>query len=247
MKLAHRIHRTLSPILYGEGLSVVPRGIGASWPQRRYLRQLLRTLDVDCVLDVGANAGIYGTELRLIGYDGLIFSFEPDPAVLPALRARASRDAKWHVFDYALGSKAGEAVFNVMNVSLFNSFRAPSTTETAMHADANTIKHQIVVPIRTLNELLPELIMRHGLNRPFLKMDTQGYDLEVFRGASQLYKLIQGLQSEVALRRIYEDSASWMDSIREYESAGFDLDALFKVNAESRGLIEMDCYMLRGW
>lgn len=200
---------------------------------------------MDCVLDVGANSGIYGTELRLIGYDGLILSFEPDPDVFPALKARAAGDGRWHAFDYALGSEAGDALFNVMNVSLFNSFRVPRSDETDRHADANSIKQQIVVPVRTLNDVLPDLMSRHGFRRPFLKMDTQGFDLEVFRGGNEVYPKIVGLQSEVAIRHIYEGSASWAESVQVYEQAGFELDALFKVNAESRGLIEMDCYMLR--
>ena len=42
----------------------------------RRRKRLLDTLDVNCVLDVGANQGQFAEELRGVGFRGLIVSFQ---------------------------------------------------------------------------------------------------------------------------------------------------------------------------
>jgi len=70
-----------------------------------HLRQLLRRLAVDCVLDVGANIGQYRDFLRdKVLYDGPIVSFEPVGRHIEALRERSRSDRNWHIEGYALGN-----------------------------------------------------------------------------------------------------------------------------------------------
>ena len=42
-----------------------------------HLQRLIRSLRIDCLLDVGAERGNYAAKLREFGYQGQIFSFEP--------------------------------------------------------------------------------------------------------------------------------------------------------------------------
>jgi FkbM family methyltransferase len=244
MKFSHRLHRALSPIIYNDGWALVPPKIAPNWPQRKYLRSLLKQLNIDCVIDVGANVGQYGNELRMIGYNGLIISFEPAPDCFAALSKRASPDPLWHTVNLALGAEPGEVMFNEMNVSLFNSFRLPSANETDLFAAENCVKRQTKVAVEKLENVLPELQKKYGFHNIFLKMDTQGFDLQVFDGAKAVHSKIAALQSELPVKRIYQDSPSWRDAIAVYEGAGFELSALFPVNPKMAELIEMDCYLV---
>src|SRR5579863_3319899 len=99
----------------------------ASWPQKSFLRRFLTNRNVDCVLDVGANSGQFGSELRVIGYRGLIVSFEPDPDVFIQLQARAANDPRWICKNLALGAEQGALQLNRMARSEFNSFFKPTT------------------------------------------------------------------------------------------------------------------------
>src|ERR1700678_3413224 len=74
---------------------------------------MLRSPRIQTVLDVGANVGDYGVELREWGYKGRILSFEPASAAFKALSRRASADALWSVFNYALGGEEGLAEINI--------------------------------------------------------------------------------------------------------------------------------------
>jgi FkbM family methyltransferase len=245
VNLLRKLHAACSFILYGEQFAIVPSKINAKWPQRKFLRHLLLSLDVDCVLDVGANTGQYATELRLIGYRGLIISFEPSVGCFVQLERAAKADPKWVVVNCALGSHSGEGLLNEMTTSQFNSFYTPSLDETEYHKQYNIVARTTAVKIDTLDKALTELQARHGFRRPFLKMDTQGYDLEVFRGGQKVHNTLVGLQSEVPFKRIYEGAPRWEEAIAEYETAGFELVGLYKVNPHEIQLIECDCYMLR--
>ena len=91
-----------------------------------HLRELLARLEIDCVLDVGANAGQYHDFLReRVQYDGTIVSFEPLSRHVEALRERSRGDGNWHIEGYALGSSEGSLQINVMVSDQFSSFLEP--------------------------------------------------------------------------------------------------------------------------
>jgi FkbM family methyltransferase len=241
-RLKERLHAGFSPLLYGDGFSIVPRSVKRQWPQRAFLRRYLKQLEVDCVLDVGANVGQYGSELRRIGYQGRILSFEPDPSCYACLEQVSSRDPLWSAYNIALGSKAGEATLNLMAVSLFNSFQSPMVSETASFEKANAVVEQQSVRVETLSDLWPTLQQRFGLTNVFLKMDTQGFDLQVFNGAAAIHDKIAGLQTEIGLKRLYKGVPHWAEAINSYLQCGFELTGIFPVNPQDGELVELDCY-----
>ena len=59
-----------------------------------HLALILKQLDVNLVLDVGANTGQFGSLLRGCGYNGDIFSFEPTKESFDLLSLRAKKRLK---------------------------------------------------------------------------------------------------------------------------------------------------------
>lgn len=245
MTFQRRIHRLLSPLIYRDGLALVPSNLAGHWSERQFIRRLINRLNVDCVIDVGANVGQYARDLRLIGFGGTILSFEPDPTAFAKLRAASEHDCRWHVFNHALGDTRNIAELNIMKQSVFNSFRQPSRAETRHFAEINQVVSTIDVQVERLDAMLPDLHSRYGFKRPFLKTDTQGFDLEVLRGASGVCTEIVGIQCELAIQRLYEKSPVWTDALAEYGAAGFELVGVFPVHPLEPFLIECDCFFQR--
>jgi hypothetical protein len=82
--------------------------------------------------------------------------------------------------------------------------------------------------------------------RLFLKLDTQGFDLEVFKGLGMYTDQVSLIQSEVSLLPIYDGMPHWTQSIEAYEQAGFSVAGMFPVTRTRSGrVIEYDCLLLR--
>src|SRR5262245_19414364 len=92
----------------------------------QHLLHLFGALRINCVLDVGANVGDYGRELRRLGYRGRIVSFEPVAAAFAALRTRSLTDRDWRAHRLALGSRNGTATIHLRRGPTFHSFLPPS-------------------------------------------------------------------------------------------------------------------------
>jgi FkbM family methyltransferase len=216
-------------------------------PEQTHLRRLLDWLDVDCLFDVGANTGQYARMLRRrAGFNGRIVSFEPIPEAAADVRRQAERDPAWTVEQVALADESGSRVFHVMASSEFSSLSAPRTDEVGLFDKLNRPVRTITVETQTLAEAFPRLQARFGFQRPFLKLDTQGFDLAVLKGAGDILSRFVGFQSELAIHRIYQQSVDFREALTIYESLGFELSALVPNNAgHFPALIEIDCIMVR--
>jgi len=211
-----------------------------------HLRELLSRLEIDCVLDVGANAGQYHDFLRdRVLYDGTIVSFEPVSRHVEALRERCRSDGKWHIEGYALGSSDCDMNINVMVSDQFSSFLEPDNGRVTDYADLNVAAHTETVPVRKLDVVLPALKERIGFDRPYLKIDTQGFDIEVLRGAVETLSCVRALQTEASVRGIYKGMPGYTDIIRYLDERGFDITGLYPVSRDSAlRLVEFDCVMV---
>lgn len=183
---------------------------------------------------------------RKVGYKGLIISFEPIPSLAGELRRNAKKDSLWLVCEQALSSSDGAQIFNIMLGSEFSSLSTPRHDEVAMFKDMNLVQEHVTVKTETLTTAYMRLKEQHRFERPFLKMDTQGYDVRVFRSGISVVQEFVGLQSELAIKKIYTDSVDFKDALAEYEKAGFSLSALVPNNAGHFPLlVEADCLMVR--
>ena len=184
------------------------RAVGPDLLLHDHLSMLFERYDVNCVLDVGANRGQYGHELRHAGYRGRLLSFEPVEHLCRELQEAAAGDATWSAHRVALGREAGVFDINVTRHDVFSSFRAPIAFAAERFGAAAEVARHERVTVRRLEEVLDELFGSGPPPRCFLKMDTQGYDLEVFAGLGRWIEHVVGLQSEVAAIPLYAGHAA---------------------------------------
>jgi FkbM family methyltransferase len=214
-----------------------------------HLRRMLSTLRINCVLDVGAYHGGFARMLRRLGYLGLIISFEPVPTNFEVLEQAQVDDTDWRSHRLALGSTPGRSAIQVYTGATFHSFLPPNEYGLARFPDKLQVERTETVPVERLDNILDDLVQDLDDPRIFLKIDTQGYDLEVVRGLGDKVGAIRGLQVEMAVNPIYQNATnSFTDALSYLQSVGFQVSGLFPVTFNSPDkvqVVEFDCLMCR--
>jgi FkbM family methyltransferase len=133
------------------------------------------------VLDVGAHHGLYTLlASKCVGRTGRVIAFEPSPRERRrlALHLRINRCGNVDVHPCALGDRAGSAhLFLVEGIHDWcNSLRLPNVEERTS---------RVTVEVRRLDHLLETI----GWPRvDFIKLDVEGAELSVLKGAPQLLR-----------------------------------------------------------
>lgn len=211
-----------------------------------HLRNLVQLHRIDLVLDVGANRGQFARHVRRLGFQGRIVSFEPQSSLQGQLKAEASRDPDWMIVPCALGATAGTLRLQVFRNDTFSSLHPMNALGRERFAELVAEEKTEQVAIRTLDEVWPE-ISGGGPHRVLLKTDTQGHDLAVLQGATEVLGRTQAILTEAAMQPIYDDAPLYAELAAWLAARGFVPSGLFPIahRREDLALIELDAFFTR--
>ncbi len=212
------------------------RGL-VSWPKFSFLSFLMvsrlkaQGISPATVIDCGANVGQFAVATaKILGCK--LYSIEPLPESFQALRRNLKRFRNVETFQCALGERSGEIDFNVYPYT-----QACSVLSARDEAPSSVIR----VPIRRLDEVLSN----KPLPRPLLlKLDVQGYEIQVLRGATGILDRVDYILAETAINASGYVTGQCFDDLREYiVSLGFSFLGPLNVRFAPRSgrAEEMDC------
>jgi FkbM family methyltransferase len=187
-------------------------------------KQLLHHYDVDIVLDIGANAGQYAKELRTdLGYKGQIYSFEPLSSAFKDLSINSDKDEKWHVFNMALGSNEGTEEINIAGNSYSSSMLEMLSTHEESAPESKYIGKEII-KIKKLDSIFEGLCK--DSDNVYMKIDTQGFESEVIKGANNSLPKIDTIQMEMSLVPLYSGELPFEEMCMRMRESGYNLVGL---------------------
>src|SRR3984893_19422027 len=173
------------------------------------------------IADVGCRWGFAATWEQL-GCRSRAIRFEPDEDECERLRKRY-QDRPWvDIVAHALGAKAGPATLHIT--------REPACSSVYQPLDDGGDRHPRLEPQRLAARQQIELVTlddwcaRAGVNRvDLIKLDTQGSELDVLRGAARTLEGVVAVQTEVEFNRMYEAQPLFGDLDRFLRDHGFML------------------------
>lgn len=196
------------------------------------------------VLDIGANAGHYGRELRSGGYGGRIISFEPLSDPFEALRRESDRDPQWRCLQLALGKSEGASTMNVAANQAASSSLLPMESWVREAAPEMAYIGTETVHVTRLDDAATPLM--DAEDRVMLKLDVQGSELEVLRGGESTLGRAEVVETELSLVPLYEGQALWREALDYLQDAGFEVASLDPILHDNDGrLLQMDGIFVR--
>lgn len=161
------------------------------------------------VFDVGAYRGEFAQLCLELWPECRVVCFEALKSRLPDLQALAARTGRVRVFDCLIGATKRERV--PLHV------RETASSVLCEHHDQSGPSEEF--PMRTLDDVVQENLNSSGVD--FLKIDVQGYELEVLKGAEQTLQQLQVILLETNLLDIHKDVPLLAELIRWLEARGF--------------------------
>ena len=198
--------------LIAKARSMLRKG-GYDIVRHKELPEWLKLHEVDTILDIGANDGRYATEIRDAGWRGPIVSFEPQPVVFKRLEKRMKGDPEWRGFQIGLGNHDTMLTLNAYGLDVLSSFLKKKAADQEVR--------QIEVPVKRPEDLWINVL--NGRTRPFVKIDTQGFEMEIISGFGSRIKEVVGWQIELSVEPLYDGQPMMEVVIAKMREAGFSL------------------------
>jgi len=197
----------------------------------------------DGVLDIGANQGMFSTAVALANRQIAIHAFEPLPMLQEKLRHRTRTFGNVTVHKCALGSAPGTADLH------FGSFHEassllPMDQRHEAYFPGSSPTETVKVEVKTLDQFFSE---HPELHRVFMKLDVQGFELEVLSGAARSLDKIGAALVEISFEELYQGGATGEKLITTLFAHEFKLAGFFRplYRPGSSLPVSGDCLFLR--
>jgi len=190
---------------------------GLSWLYD--LQRFLGTRSLGAVFDVGANTGQTLKAVLRYAPDAAIHSFEPTDGAFATLQTKYGARANVRLHKLALGSRAETLQLQV---------RADSELNTLVAADSGAGGPTQTTEVATVDDIVAANNISH---LDLLKLDVQGWEMEVVRGAARLiadHNLLFVL-AEMTFRSDQREMQQFTELHDHLEAQGFVLSGLYEL------------------
>lgn len=232
-------------MIFAAGYEIRHKSLGTTDPFRQQ-SMLLAGVERPVIFDVGANIGAIAEKYRRLFSGAKIYAFEPFPEVYNELSRKMSGDQRIIPCKLALGSAQAKKSLRVNASSATNSLL--ETEESAASywgvglMDTTTT---VEVPVATIDEFCRD---KRVETIDILKMDTQGTELEVLKGATGMLSdgRIRVIYTEMLVAPSYKGQSKPHELMAFLDGFGYELCGIYNLwGQKDGGLLQMDAIFVR--
>lgn len=171
-----------------------------------------------CLVDVGANVGQFSLLFRMINPNAKIYAFEPLAHAAKKYNAIIGNQPSVTLHQHALGCASGTVNINVTARADSSSILYPAAQSKFFLGTHAVAQEQIIVrPLR-------EALTIEDITKPsLLKIDVQGYELEVLRGSESVLTAFDWIYCEASFVELYAGQPLAHEVISWLADRGFNL------------------------
>jgi FkbM family methyltransferase len=162
-----------------------------------------KELNIDYVIDVGANIGQFAVTARKLLPHAKILSLEPIPACFEQFRKKFQYDSNIIISNIAASDSVGTVAFSVSVDTGASSLLPMGKLQKEIFPDSTKIT-KINIQTNTLDFITQSSKVGDNI---FLKIDVQGFELNVLRGANEILKKTKLILVETSFDSFYEGQA----------------------------------------
>ncbi len=204
------------------------------------LLELLRPSNPGVVYDIGANVGTWTLLAKALYPAAQIHAFEPLPMHTEKFRQMTRALTGVHLHEIGLGPRQTTTTMRVTDFSDASSLLA--LTEAAKQQWH--LRQVAEIPVQI--ERLDDWMSGHNMPNPdLIKLDVQGFELEVLRGAEQCLKHTKAVLLEASFESLYEGQCRFDELVAWLADAGFYVRAFGRGLLPGRPLIQADVLFVR--
>ena len=175
--------------------------------QPQQAESVLSRVDFGTILDVGANAGQFSSAILSVHPNAMVHAFEPIPECFELLQCRFSGIKRFEAHSVAISDSNTSAEFEVNESSASSSLLPLDDTHKRMYPGARKTK-KIRVKVMTLDSWAEGRELKGPVR---LKLDVQGNEFRVLRGASRVLHRVDYVLTEVNIGAMYKGQASFQE------------------------------------
>jgi FkbM family methyltransferase len=209
-------------------------------------KRWLTVLGINTVLDVGANVGEFAKLAREVFPGAAIYSFEPLPDCFAELRSALPGDTNFFPLETGVGSRE-------QTLDFYRSFHSPSSSFLKMeefHKEAfpestnGQAAEPLQISVKTLDSLLSDKELRPNI---LVKIDVQGFEMEVIEGAKGTLDAAKVAILEMSFAKLYQGQPMFHDVYERMYGLGFKFRGSLAqmLHPESGEVVQTDAVFVR--
>lgn len=202
-------------------------GVGAAIEHQA----VLASMKLNTIIDVGANKGQFSLVARQLHPDARIVAFEPLSDAAATFQKVFAGDPKVALHRCALGQADGESVINVSHSADSSSLLPISDLQSELFPGTHKNNEERINVRRGESEVPRDIV-----SPVLLKMDVQGYELEVLKGLESRLQTVDHIYAELSFVELYVGQQLAGDVIAWLSERSFGVVGVYNLSTGPSGM-----------
>jgi FkbM family methyltransferase len=205
-------------------------------------RAVVAAIDIETLVDVGANVGQFSLLIREVHPQAQVFAFEPLPNAAKKFSEVLPNSAQITLFQSAISARSGDAQMHVSRKTDSSSLLPITSVMTDIFPDTEEIGMALV----SVGPLGKFISSKQLANPALLKIDVQGSELDVLEGCSGLLSYFKYIYVELSFMELYARQPLCHEVVRYLDKRNFTLSSVNNLAYTDSGIpVQADFLFVR--